>query len=174
MLMYDANIECLNVMFDRDEPDSGENTTAMEEMSKMLVETRRLDKFPMEEDMMTTTPKATIVKNVQVKENKIKKVAKKARLKAAKDGTEEAGKWQLEFTNLNCNAGVGGAPFKTPALMPEDALDYLMLHRESAHSHCVKDAKESEMKITSPNHQNPSLEQISQDTPKLPADRRIM
>ena len=62
----------------------------------MLVGTRRLDKFHMDEDMMTTTPKATIVENLQVKGKKIQKVAKKARLNATKDGTEEAGKWQLE------------------------------------------------------------------------------
>ena len=157
-VMYDANIECLNIMFDRDEPNSGENTTVMEEMNLM------------EENMMTSTPKATNVENLKVKGKQIKKVAKKARQKATKDGTEETGTWKLECTNLDCKAGAGGAPFKTPALMPEDALDYLMLHRESAHSHYVKDAKESALRITSPNHQNQSLEQVSQDTPNLAAD----
>jgi hypothetical protein len=150
---------------EEEEPDSGGNTTAMEEMSQMLVGTRRLDKFHMDEDMMTTTPKATIVENLQVKGKKIQKVAKKARLNATKDGTEEAGKWQLECTDLDCNAGVGGAPFKTPALMPGDALDYIMLHREPAHSYNVKDAKESALRIKSPNHQNQSLEKASQDKP---------
>ena len=58
-VMYDANIECLNVIFDRDEPDSGEDTTAVEEMSQMLMEDKRLDEFLMKEHMLTTTPKAT-------------------------------------------------------------------------------------------------------------------
>jgi hypothetical protein len=169
-VMYDANIECLNVMFDRDEPNSDETTTAMVEMSQVLVDKKRLDEFLMEENMMTTTPKVTNVENLQVKGKQIKKIAKKARQKATKDVTEETGTWKLECTNLDCKAGAGGAPFKTPALMPEDALDYLILHRESAHSHNVEDAKESTLRITSPNHQNLSLAQVSQATLNLAAD----
>ena len=48
--------------------------------------------------------------------------------------------WQLKCTYINCTAGVGGAPFKTPALIPEDALAYLGLHRESAHGDNANDA----------------------------------
>jgi hypothetical protein len=147
--MYDADKECLHVMFDQEEPISCETDETMEKTSRKLVEEERLDKFFMGENMMTTTPKMTNVESLQVEGKQIKKAAKKARQKATKDGTEATrhGTWQLECTNLECTAGVGGAPLKTPALMPEDSLAYLMLHRESAHGHYVKDAKESALRI---------------------------
>jgi hypothetical protein len=161
-VMYDADIECLNIMFDRDEPISCETTKAMEEMSQVLVEEKRLDRFLMGENMMTSTPKTTNVESLQVEGKQIKKTAKKARQKATKDGTEATrpGTWQLECTNVECTAGVGRAPFKTPALMPAEALAYLGLHRESAHGHYVNDAEQSAMRITCPIHPNPRLEHI--------------
>ena len=65
-VMYDADIECLNIMFDRDEPISCETTKAMEEMSQVLVEEKRLDRFLMGENMMTFTPKTTNIESLQV------------------------------------------------------------------------------------------------------------
>ena len=72
----------------------------------------------------------------------IKKAAKNARQKATKNGAEGTMEdtSQLECTYTSCTAGVGGAPFKTPALIPEDALAYLGLHRESTHGDNAKDA----------------------------------
>jgi hypothetical protein len=39
----------------------------------------------------------------------------------------------LECTYDGCTAGAGGAKFKTPALAPAQAVEYLRLHREYAH-----------------------------------------
>ena len=54
--------------------------------------------------------------------------------------------WQLECTNTSCTAGVGGAPFKTPALSSQDAIEYLGLHRDSAHgAHVNNEMQELQM-----------------------------
>ena len=65
----------------------------------------------------------------------------------------------MECTNTGCTAGVGRAPFKTPALTPDDALAYLGLHRESAHGNYAKDAEENTERINCPNHTSPEVEQ---------------
>jgi hypothetical protein len=81
------------------------------------------------------------IKSFKVGAKHIKKAAKKIRQKATQTGTVTTmkDKWQLECTHTSCTAGVGGAPFRTPALIPKDAIAYLGLHRDSAHGDNVKD-----------------------------------
>ena len=43
----------------------------------------------------------------------------------------------LECTHNGCTEGEGGARFKTPALAPQHALEYLQLHNEAAHGRQV-------------------------------------
>jgi hypothetical protein len=42
----------------------------------------------------------------------------------------------LECTYDGCTSGEGGAKFKTPALAPALAVEYLSFHREDAHGQC--------------------------------------
>jgi hypothetical protein len=64
-------------------------------------------------------------------------------------------KWQLKCMNTSCTAGVGGAPFRTPALIQKNAIAYLGLHRDSAHGDNVK--------VEAQDHQ-PSLSDVPQPT----------
>jgi hypothetical protein len=55
------------------------------------------------------------------------------------NSTPEFEKHEGEEPGKRTRAGVGGAPFRTPALVPVDALAHLGLHRDSAHGDNVKD-----------------------------------
>ena len=57
----------------------------------------------------------------------------------------------MECTYNGCSAGEGGAPFKTPALAPADALAHLGLHREAAHGKHGDDAGVDAERVHHPN-----------------------
>ena len=114
---------------------------------------KRLRKEPVDElfspkNVKTSTPQPPNTKSSKVRAKHIKKAAKKIRQKETKSGivTTMRDIWQLECTNTSCTAGVGGAPFKTPALSSQDAIEYLGLHRDSAHgAHVNNEMQELQM-----------------------------
>jgi hypothetical protein len=102
-------------------------------------------------NVKTSTIQPPNTKSSKVRAKHIKKAAKKIRQKATKSGIVTTMKttWQLECTHTSCTAGVGGAPFKTPALIPKDAIAYLGLHRDSAHDDNVNNtAQEDQMNLS--------------------------
>ena len=70
--------------------------------------------------------------------------------------------WKLKCTYTGCSAGAEGAPFKTPALAPADALARLGLHRESTHGKQEDDAGEDAERIHCPNQPSPEVEHVLQ------------
>jgi hypothetical protein len=166
-------------MFDQEvkEPISCEvdrrTTKAMRRTRQESVVEERMDEFFMPKNVKTSTLQPPDVKSFKVGAKHIKKAAKKARQKATRNGAEATMKdaWQLECTYTGCTAGVGRAPFKTPALTPNDALAYLGLHRESAHGNYAKDAEENAERINCPNHPSPEVEQVLQPARQPPAEQ---
>jgi hypothetical protein len=147
-VVHDAAKKCVNIMFDLEmtEPISCKvdkcTSKALKRTRQESVEEEIIDEFFIPKYVETSTLQPPDIKSFKVGAKDIKKAAKKARKKATKNGAEATmdDTWQLKCTYTSCTAGVGGAPFKTPALIPEDALAYLGLHRESAHGDSAKDA----------------------------------
>ena len=135
-VVRDAKKKCFNIMFE-EEATAPVNYEVNECTSRTL---KMLRKEPVDElfspkNVKTSTPQPPNTKSSKVRAKHIKKAAKKIRQKETKSGivTTMRDIWQLECTNTSCTAGVGGAPFKTPALSSQDAIEYLGLHREAAH-----------------------------------------
>jgi hypothetical protein len=110
-------------------------TKVMKRTRQKSVVEERMDEFFMPKNVKTSTLQPPDDKSFMVGAKHIKKAAKKARQRATNNDAEAIIKdaWQLECTYTGCRALVGRAPFKNPALTPDDALAYLGLHRESAH-----------------------------------------
>ena len=154
--LRDAKKKCFNIMFE-EEATAPVNYEVNECTSRTL---KRLRKEPVDElfspkNVKTTTLQPPNTKSSKVRAKHIKKAAKKIRQKATKTGivTTMKDTWQLECTHTSCTAGVGGAPFRTPALIPKDAIAYLGLHRDSAHDDNVNtEAQEHQISLSDVHH----------------------
>jgi hypothetical protein len=196
----DAAKKYVTFLFNKEEQpitheiDRRANKAAKRARQRSVVE-EELDEFYMPKDMKPSTFQSTDDNNFKVEmifANKqvnckfgaeeqatndvakhIKKAAKRARERSAKYGTTAMVKdnWKLECTYTGCSAGEEGAPFKTPALAPADALARLGLHRESVHGKHRDDAGVDAERIHRPNQPSPEVEHVLQPA-EQPSDKQ--
>jgi hypothetical protein len=97
---------------------------ALKRTRQESVEEERMAELFVPKNVETSTLQPPDTESFKVGAKHIKKAAKKIRQKATKNGAETTmeDKWQLKCTHTSCTAGVGGASFRTPALIPKDAI----------------------------------------------------
>jgi hypothetical protein len=129
-VVHDAKKKCVNIMFDQEttEPISCEvdkcTSRALKRTGQEPAEEMRMAKLFAPKNVETSTLQPPNTESFKVGAKHIKKAAKKIRQNATRNGAVTAmkDKWQLKCTHTSCTAGVGGAPFRTPALIPKDAI----------------------------------------------------